>query len=720
MKINNKEELIKIIKKEIEKQGKVKLDLNHLDVSEVEDFSNLFYILDIGADLKELNVSAWDTSGATKMNNMFGGCNMLRRLDLSGWNVSKVTDMSEMFYECWHLKSSGISGWNVSEVRDMSNMFEGCTLLNEDISDWNVSEVRDVDCMFSGCESFNTDLSDWVTWDEEALSDLGAFDDCPDYRSMFNLDLDDLEEDMEEDWDEDYDEEDDPEEEEEDVIPESDPRYLKPKTKKELISIIKSEVKKQPGTRLDLNHIDVSEITDMSRLFYESIPKSIEELLIDKWNVSKVTRMGGMFESRLSFNADLSKWDTSSVTDMNYMFYGCKNFNSDISAWDVSKVTDFTNMFSGCKSFKSDLTAWNVSETACIEGFLSWCPGFNRLNSPKKTCTPKKPGTLKELRKIVRYELDIQGPNADLNHIDTSEITELTGLFDQCVENIKIDKWNTSKVTNMSGLFNGCGKFNCDLSGWDTSNVTRMVSMFFSCWEFNSDISGWDVSKVTRMDSMFFECKKFNSDISGWDVSSVKTALCMLYGCDSFTYSIKNWKLGELGETEIEDLVFGRDRGTCEIAEREEPVEEVIRSRRSIGPYYVIDREKKIKVTSKEELREHIKIAIDKQGPNVDLEYLDVSEITDMSELFVGLTVCWVGVLSWDVSKVTTMKAMFKGCNCLYLCPNSLMYWNVSKVTDMSEMFSGCVNVKIPVHKYWRIDENMVNVDKMFENSGVQ
>ena len=415
MKINNKEELIKIIRKEIEKQGKVKLDLNHLDVSEVEDFSDLFYILDIGAYLEELHVSSWNTSSATRMYNMFGGCNLLRRLDLSTWNVSKVTNMSEMFYECWHLKSAGISGWNVSRVKDMSNMFEGCTLLNEDISGWDVSEVRDVDCMFSGCESFNTDLS-----------------------------------------------------------------------------------------------------------------------------------------------------------------------------------------------------------------------------------------------------------------------------------------------------------------AWDTSNVTRMASMFFSCQEFNSDLSGWDVSKVKNVSNMFYGCTKFNSDISGWDVSSVNEALCMLSGCDSFTYSIKNWKLGKLGETEIEDLVFGRDRGTCEIAEREEPIEEVIRGRRSIGPYYVIDRVKKIKVTSKEELREQIKIAIDKQGPNVDLEHLDVSEITDMSELFAGLTVCWVGVFSWDVSKVTTMKAMFKGCNCLYLCPNSLMYWNVSKVTDMSEMFSGCGNVKIPVHKYWRIDENMVNVDKMFENSGVQ
>ena len=162
MKINNKEELIKVIKKEIEKQGKVKLDLNHLDVSEVEDFSNLFYILDIGADLEELNVSAWDTSGATKMNNMFGGCNMLRRLDLSGWNVSKVTDMYMMFYGC-HEFESDLSKWNVSKVKDMNSMFEECTKFNSDLSGWDVSRVENVSDMFRGCSSFDFEcIRDWV------------------------------------------------------------------------------------------------------------------------------------------------------------------------------------------------------------------------------------------------------------------------------------------------------------------------------------------------------------------------------------------------------------------------------------------------------------------------------------------------------------------------------------------------------------------------------
>lgn len=757
IKVKDREELIKAIKEEIEKQGKVKLDLNHIDVSEIEDFNSLFshpsFDL-LGADLEELNVSSWNTGKATNMYDLFGGCNLLEKLDLSAWDVSNVTDMSCMFLECWFLGSAGISGWNTSKVTDMGSMFEGCTLLNEDLSAWDVSEVRNVYCMFSGCESFNTDLSSWITWDEETLDDLGAFEDCPDYRSMFNVDLEDLEDDyeenMEEDWDDDYDEEDDPEEEE-DVIPESDPRYdpryLKPKTKKELISIIKREVNKQPGDRIDLNHIDVSEISDMSELFYERAFQSVEEIVIDKWDVSNVERMEYMFYGCLKFNADLSSWNVSNVKNMSNMFYECKKFISDISAWDVSKVTDFTNMFSGCKSFKSDLSAWKVSDTASIDEFLSWCTGFDRLKSPKKSRNPKKPGTIEELREIVKYELDIQGPNADLNHIDTSEITELTGLFYLSVENIKIDKWDTSKVTDMSGLFNGCGKFNCDLSGWDVSKVTRMAFMFFSCQEFtsdisawdvssvtdmsymfngclkfNSDLSGWNVSKVKDMSGMFYRCKSFNSDLSKWDISSVTEISQMLCGCDSFTYSIKNWKLGKLGETEIENLIFGRDRCTYEITEREEPVEEVVRGRRSIGPYYVIDRVKKIKVTSKEELREQIKIAIDKQGPNVDLEHLDVSEITDMSELFVGLSlyVCWIGVFSWDVSKVTNMKAMFKGCNCLYLCPNSLMYWDISNVTDMSEMFSGCTNVKVPIHKYWKIDENMVNVDKMFENSGVQ
>ena len=87
-----------------------------------------------------------------------------------------------------------------------------------------------------------------------------------------------------------------------------------PKTGDELKDIINSRVSKY-GPDCDLNDIDVSMITDMSFLFYDS-----------------------------EFNGDISKWDTSNVTNMIYMFYHSK-FNSDISKWDVSKVKNMNSMF---------------------------------------------------------------------------------------------------------------------------------------------------------------------------------------------------------------------------------------------------------------------------------------------------------------------------------------------------------------------------------------
>ena len=91
-----------------------------------------------------------------------------------------------------------------------------------------------------------------------------------------------------------------------------------PNTKEELREIIEQRIKKE-GKKANLNDIDVSKIKDMSNLF-----------------------------NGTDFNGDISNWDVSNVTDMSYMFYNCNNFNKDISQWDVSSIKYNSNIFSNC------------------------------------------------------------------------------------------------------------------------------------------------------------------------------------------------------------------------------------------------------------------------------------------------------------------------------------------------------------------------------------
>ena len=60
--------------------------------------------------------------------------------------------------------------------------------------------------------------------------------------------------------------------------------------------------------------------------------------------------------------------------------------------------------------------------------------------------------TIETIKEIVKSEIERLGNNADLNHIDVSQVTDMSYLFKKSEFNGDISKWNVSSVTNMNTL----------------------------------------------------------------------------------------------------------------------------------------------------------------------------------------------------------------------------------------------------------------------------
>ncbi len=191
-------------------------------------------------------------------------------------------------------------------------------------------------------------------------------------------------------------------------------KLIKVKNKKHLAKLLNNE----KGKRCDVNHYDVSGITDMSGLFsYVSIQDD-KTFDFSKWDVSNVTSMLAMFEGYY-VDCDISGWNVSNVTDMAGLFRyaGC---TSDLSKWNVSNVLFMDEMFFKAEFNIGSISNWDVSKVKSMTGMF--------YKSQGRTSLAKwKPESLK-----------------DASH-----------MFSMSDMKTKIDQWNLTKTKMDKDMFTG-------------------------------------------------------------------------------------------------------------------------------------------------------------------------------------------------------------------------------------------------------------------------
>ena len=127
------------------------------------------------------------------------------------------------------------------------------------------------------------------------------------------------------------------------------------------------------------------------------------------------------------------------------------------------------------------------------------------------------PKTRDELIELINELIEERGNDANLNDIDTSEITDMSQLFFKSKFNGNISEWDVSKVEDMSYMFSE-STFNGDISNWDVSNVKDMFCMFYGS-EFtgeHGDISKWDVSNDKNNMYYMFSKSPLEKNLPKW------------------------------------------------------------------------------------------------------------------------------------------------------------------------------------------------------------
>ena len=384
--------------------------------------SYLFYFCQ---QLKELDLSEFDSSKVTTLYQTFYSCTQMKSIDTTGWDTSNVTTLYNTFRYCRALTELDLNHWDTSSVTTLYGTFANCTSLTNTlkIDEWVTSSVTDMRQTFygdSGLTSVDLTPGENGVWDLGNVTLFGGFK-----KTVYNEGTAN-----------------------ESTTYEYFGTFYSCSSLEEVVGI---------------SSWDTHSATDMAYMFYDCY--ALESLDVTRsdddtiWYTGSVKSTQNMFANCRALNpiTGIETWKTQSLENAAQMFYRTYSLESlnldhvnNTYIWDVSKVTDMSQMFETGRN-QADGEYSSITSISVANWDLSSCTNTFRM-----------------------FAGDFRIVCLDL-HTWTNVGTSVDELYmGQMFSNMRMDdfgigvkvlilgNWDMSKVTNMYAFF-----------GWDR-NLKRV------------------------------------------------------------------------------------------------------------------------------------------------------------------------------------------------------------------------------------------------------
>ncbi|WP_281499725.1 BspA family leucine-rich repeat surface protein [Allomuricauda sp. SCSIO 64092] len=463
----------------------------------------------------------------------------------------------------------------------------------------------------------------------------------------------------------------------------------------------------------DISSWDVSSVTIMGTMFKSATAFNVD---ISLWNTSSVIVMGSMFSNAKAFDQDLGSWNTGNVIDMSAMFSGASAFNQDIGSWNTSSVTDMGNMFSGASAFNQDLEDWYMGRVTDGIGMLdnsglsvaNWDATLIGWHKHSFTNTV----TIGASRLV--YCTATAERAAMTTFTFSGDSGETTKPIPQCkAATLRLDPTGNAALDASlvdNGSSDACGDVTPSVSrsSFTTSNIgSNTVTLTVTDPNGNSDTCTATVI-VEDPESVF---------VTTWDTtksgtsesSSIRIPATGTYDVDlgnDGSYDL----FDQTGTTTINVTTYGHTAGEIEVALRnaasgngyltriwfnntgdKDKILSVDQWGSAIswstmeGAFYgctnlqvlATDAPDLSNVTNMSQMFQRATTF------NGDISSWNTSQVNSMSYMFTATVAFNRDISSWDTSSVTTMEGMFSGAN---IFDQNIGGWNVNNVENMSSM----------------------------------